>query len=128
MPQTVDLFLDSDQPLERVASQLGELIDAQLIAAPDQAHFVVRNAQVTAYLSEHDFVDDDDLPLSDFRYVLSAVVGSESPSPEDSPELAWLRGVNSAWREGSGMPSLLVIDLERRDVSPVAPTRSATGP
>ena len=124
MSQTVDLFLDSDQPLELVANHLSELIGTPLIAAPDQARFVVRDGNVTAYLSEHDFVDDEDLPLSEFRYVLSAVIGRHGRAAGDSPELAWLRQVNAAWREDCSMPSLLVIDLERRDVSP-ASTRPA---
>ena len=119
MTQTVDLFFDSDQPLERVAGRLSELIDAQLVASPDHARFVVHDGEVTAYLSEHDFVDDDDLPLSAFRYVLSAFV-KRGGKAEDSLELAWLRRVNSEWQGVCGLPSLLVIDLERRDVLPAS--------
>ena len=120
MSRTVDLFLDTDQPLERLASQLSELVGTQLIASPDLTHFVVHDGEVTAYLAEHDFVDDDNLPLTEFRYVLSASLRG-AVSAEDSPELAWLRRVNSRLREGSRLSSLLVIDLERPDVMP-APT------
>ena len=119
MSQTVDLFLDSDQPLAGVASQLSELVGTQLIASPDQARFVVHDVGVTAYLAEHEFLDDDDLPLSAYRYVLSASVRGKGRA-EDSPELAWLRHVNSLWESCCGLPSLLVIDLERRDVLPAS--------
>ncbi len=74
MPRTVDLFLDSDQPLDRVAEQLGELSSARFVSSPDHAYFVAHAGDVVAHLTAHDFLDDDDLPLSEFRYVLSASV------------------------------------------------------
>lgn len=118
MPRTVDLFLDSDQPLSRVAEQLSELSFVRFVAAPDQAHFVAHDGDVVAYLTDHDFLDDNDLPLSEFRYVLSASV-TRSASIEDSPELAFLRKVNAGLRQSGAFPSLLVIDLERPDTAPV---------
>jgi hypothetical protein len=110
--RTVDLFLDSDQPLERVAGQLGELTGHPLVALPDKTRYVLQEGPVIAYLAEHDFLDDDDLPLSEFRYVLSARVTS-SGSIDDSPEVGFLRTVNSQLRTSANLPSLLVIDLER---------------
>ena len=118
MPRTVDLFLDSDQPLDRVAEQLGELSGARFVASPDQAHFVAHEGDVVAYLTDHDFLDDDDLPLSEFRYVLSASV-AKGTSIEDSPELSFLRRVNAGLRQSGAFASLLVIDLERPDSVPV---------
>lgn len=114
MSRTVDLFLDSDQPLGRVADQLSELTGNQLVVSPNQTRFVMLDGDVTAYLTEHDFLDDDDLPLSEFRYVLSASVRRPG-NIEDSPEVACLRLVNARLRESAGFPSLLVIDLERPD-------------
>ncbi len=114
MSRTVDLFLDSDQPLGRVAEQLSELTGNQLVASPDKTHFVMLVGGVTAYLAEHDFLDDDNLPLSEFRYVLSASVRGAGHI-EESPEVAALRVVNTLLRQGAGFPSLLVIDLERPD-------------
>jgi hypothetical protein len=117
MPRTVDLFLDSDQPLDRLAEQLGELGSARFVPSPDQAYFVARDGDVVAYLTDHDFVDDDDLPLSEFRYVLSASV-TQATSIEDSPELSFLRRVNAGLRQSGAFASLLVIDLERPDTAP----------
>lgn len=117
MSRTVDLFIDSDQPLEQVADHLSELTGRPLVATPDRARFVLQDGPVTAYLAEHDFLDDDDLPLSEFRYVLSAPVRSPG-AVDDSAEVACLRQVNADLRTGSDLPSLLVIDLERPDAGP----------
>ena len=114
MSRTVDLFLDSDRPLEQVAGELSQLTRLQLVALPDGSRFVLQDGDVHAYLAEHDFLDDDDLPLSEFRYVLSASVTKQG-SLEDSPQLACLRRVNAALRAATSVPSLLVIDLERPD-------------
>ena len=76
MSRTIDLFIDSDQPLEQVAAQLSDLTGHPLVASPDRSRFVFQDGPVTAYLAEHDFLDDDDLPLSEFRYVLSTSVSS----------------------------------------------------
>jgi hypothetical protein len=114
MSRTVDLFLDSDQPLGHVAEQLSELSGNQLVASPDRTHFVMVAGDITAYLAEHDFLDDDNLPLSEFRYVLSASVRGAGDI-EESPEVACLRQVNTLLKQSAGFPSLLVIDLERPD-------------
>jgi hypothetical protein len=115
MSRTVDLFLDSDQPLDRVADQLSELTGNKLVASPDKTHFVMTDGDVTAHLAEHDFLDDDDLPLSEFRYALSASVKGPGDI-ESAPEVACLRHVNAVLRKDGGLPSLLVLDLERPDV------------
>ena len=116
MPRTVDLFLDSDRPLDRLADQLSELVGCPFVAAPDGARFLLQDGPVTAHLAEHDFLDDDDLPLSEFRYVLSASV-RESDNFEDSAEVSYLRRANTSLRQATGLSSLLVLDLELPDPS-----------
>ncbi|HET9060260.1 MAG TPA: hypothetical protein VFN61_10095 [Acidimicrobiales bacterium] len=120
MSRTVDLFVDSDQPLEQVADLIGDLAGQPLVRVPDGPRFVFDDGQVTAQLSEHDFVDDEDLPLSEFRYVLSSVVRGALPI-DKSPELLFLRRLNNGLHENSVLPSLLVVDLERPDDDPFAP-------
>lgn len=114
MPRTVDLFLDSDQPLEQLADRLGDLIGTPLVASPDRQRFVLQHGEVVAHLSGHDFVDDDGLPLSEFRYVLSACV-PYGANLDRSAELACLRAVNARLRTDGELACLLVIDLERPD-------------
>jgi hypothetical protein len=117
MSRTVDLFLDSDQPLERLAAELGDLMGHPLVALPDRTRYLLSEGRVNAFLSEHDFLDDDDLPLSEFRYVLSACV-TATASIEESPEVELLRKINARLATSVGLPSLLVIDLERPDTRP----------
>lgn len=127
MSRTVDLFLDSDQPLALVAAQLSELTSARVSALPGRAQFVLEEEGVTAYLAEHDFLDDDDLPLSEFAYVLSARVRAGGDI-DHSPEARYLRRLNARWREQTGLPSLLVIDLERPDAEALGSSEPGTAP
>ena len=117
MPRTIDLFLDSDQPLDQLAARLSELIGRPFVPAPDSRHFVLQDGPVVAHLSDHDFIDDDGLPLSEFRYVLSTTV-PRGTSPESSQELSSLRDVRARLTENGELPCLLVIDLERPDAFP----------
>jgi hypothetical protein len=127
MSRTVDLFVDSDQPLELVAAKLGELLGAQLRASPDRFRYVLHEGEVTAYLTEHDFLDDDDLPLSAFPYVLSAQVKGDGEI-EQSPEAQCLRRVNGVWRQATGLSSLLVLDLEWPDTEQISAPASRMSP
>ena len=112
--------MDSDQPLDRFASQLAELTGHPFVPSPDGQLFAMHAGEVTAYLAEHEFLDDDDLPLGEFRYVLSAPVRSAG-SLEESAETACLRNVNTLFRSRGTTPSLLVLDLDRPDSRQVTP-------
>ena len=120
MPRTVDLFLDSDQPLDRFADYLADLTGCQFQGCPGRTRFAMQDGDVTAFLAEHDFLDDEDLPLSEFRFVLSAVVRGDG-NIEATPETACLRRVNARLRDDGRHASLLVLDLERPDSLQVGP-------
>lgn len=115
MPRAIDLFIDSDQPLDRLADELSQLTGQPFQPAPDRSRYVMHDDGVVAHLSGHDFVDDDGLPLSEFRYVLSCSVPYGSDL-ETSAEVASLRRVSTSLRDHGALPCLLVIDLERPDV------------
>jgi hypothetical protein len=121
--RTVDLFLDSDQPLGQLAVQLSDLTGLPLVPVPDRDRFVIKDGEVVLHLTQHDFLDDDGLPLSEFRFVLSASVRHPGDI-EASSEIASLRRVGSALRAQGALPSLLVIDLERPD----GPLGTSSGP
>ena len=114
MPRTIDLFVDSDLPLDRLAARLVDLTAHPVSPAPDAARYVMHAGEVVGHLYEHDFLDDDGLPLSEFRYVLSTVM-TPGREVEGSPELTALRKVSAQLRGPDGLPCLLVIDLERPD-------------
>ena len=115
MPRALDLFLDTDQPLDRLADELSELTGRPLVPAPDRNRYVMHDDAVVAHLSGHDFLDDDGLPLSEFRYVLSCAVPFGT-DVETSAEMATLRRVSALLRDQGALSCLLVIDLERPDV------------
>lgn len=117
MPRAIDLFIDSDQPLDRLAGELGELSGLRFVPSPGRNRFTTSDGDVVAFLSAHDFIDDEGLPLSEFRYVLSTTV-PYGVDVETSAEVASLRRFSSAMRERGGPPCLLVIDLERADSVP----------
>ena len=114
MARTVDLFIDSDQPIEQLAYRLGELAGTVPRPAPLGASYLLGDGEVAARLAEHDFLDDEGLPLSEFRYVVSCAVRRPGELDE-SAELAFLRALNRRLRQESLWPSLLVVDLERLD-------------
>lgn len=127
MPRTIDLFLDSDQPLDQLASRLSQLCGRRFVPSPDRAAYVLQDGPVVAHLSAHDFVDDDGLPLSEFRYVVSSTVtlGAEL---EATPELATLRQLRRALEDDrSGITCLLVLDLERPDPGDCQPNAGDHG-
>ena len=114
MARTVDLFIDSDQPIEQVAYRLGELAGRVPRPAPPGTAYLLGDGEVAARLAEHDFVDDEGLPLSEFRYVVSCAVRGPG-EVDESAELAFPRALNRRLRQESPWPSLLVVDLERPD-------------
>lgn len=114
MARSIDLFIDSDRPLDGLADELSELTGLVFAPAPDRRRYVMQDGLVVCHLSGHDFLDDDGLPLSEFRYVLATSVplGTELAT---SPEVTSLRHVRDRLLEQAGPPCLLVIDLERPD-------------
>lgn len=115
MPRAIDLFLDSDRPLDRLADELSHLTGTPFTASPDRSRFVMQDGEVVAHLCAHDFLDDEGLPLSEFRYVLSTAI-PYGADLEASAQLATLRRVSACLREADALPCLLVIDLERPDL------------
>ncbi len=114
MARTVELFLDSDQPLALVARDLAGLVGARLSPLPGTSGFALSDGPVDATVREHAFVDDEGLPLSAFRYVVTVVVAG-TYEPEAGPELHWLRALRRRVRDERPWACLLVVDLERPD-------------
>ena len=109
--------LTAINPWSGSRAELGDLMGHPLVALPDRTRYLLSEGRVNAFLSEHDFLDDDDLPLSEFRYVLSARV-TATATIDESPELELFRKINARLATSVGLPSLLVIDLERPDTRP----------
>src|SRR5437879_4284932 len=120
MSRSVDLFIDSDLPLPEVAAELGRQHGAELQPDPNGQRWLFQDGSVRAELSEHPYVDDGDLPFSQFRYALSTTV-ADTARPQDTPEAAALRLVNQKIHHGPGWPTLMVVDMQFRDGIQPAP-------
>jgi hypothetical protein len=111
--RSVDVFINSPLELDQLAGRLGELAGASVTSAPDGHRFEWNDGQVVASLGTHQYVDDGNLRLSRFPYVLSSRVGTSNLLA--SPELAMARQVADLVRLRLGSSVLVVQDLERRD-------------
>lgn len=114
MSRSVDLFIDVDLPLDRLAEELGRLTGLHLTPEPHGDCFVLSEGRVVARLAEHPYGDDEDLPLSRHRYALSSRVPDDDRL-QDSEEAVLLRRVSQQLRSGSPWRALLVLDLQYRD-------------
>jgi hypothetical protein len=111
--RSVDLFISSSLPLDQLAADLGRRSDAQLLPTTDPARWRFVDGGVTAELSEHPYVDDGELWLSRYRYVLSARMVA-GVGPLDSPEVLSLRHLAQTVHDPVSFPCLLVLDLQYR--------------
>ena len=114
MSRSVDLFIDSELSLPDLAARLHQLSGVGLVPAREEDCLVMAGSAVQARLSGHDYLDDHELCLSRYRYVLSARVPGDV-NPRDSKEASVLRSISQTLR--SEMAVLLVLDLQYRDVT-----------
>jgi hypothetical protein len=107
----IDLFIDAPGKLDDLVAELQELADLLFTPDPDGSGYLTRQGDVLLSVGEHDFVDDQHLPLSSYRYDLCARVSTNHPL--DSPEAHLLRHVLSLLNASRKHPALLVFDLQR---------------
>ena len=125
MSRSVDLFLSSEEPLETVAATIREVAGVSVDAAADGG-WTVRDGDAVASLSGHGYVDDGDLFLSRYPYVLSGRVPA-TVKPQDTPVAALLRRVGSALQQKTPLTVLLVLDLQYREPVPAAGSPGGPG-
>jgi hypothetical protein len=113
--RSVDLFIQCDLPLEDLASYLGRLVGAEV--SPHAAGgWRLARGSLGAHLVDNGYLDDGDLDLSRYRYVLSATIAGAS-RPDASAEAALVRELAQKLREATSWPVLVVIDLQYREVA-----------
>ncbi|HUJ65739.1 MAG TPA: hypothetical protein VLX59_09395 [Acidimicrobiales bacterium] len=114
MSRSIDLFIDTEQPVNELAGAIGELLAHRLVEDPATGVWSLTDGEVEARLSEHPYVDDGDLPFTRFKYSLSARVAN-SVRPQDAPATALLRRTAELVQRQLGLSVLLVMDLQYRD-------------
>lgn len=113
MSRSVDLFIASPEPLGLVAAKLGEVAKLPVDEDPDGT-WVVSDDETSVTLAEHHYLDDGDLFLGRYRYVLSGRVPATA-RPQDTPAAALLRRIGSELQHATAWPVLLVLDLQYRE-------------
>jgi hypothetical protein len=121
--RSVDLFISSSLPLDELAADLGRRTDAELLPTTDPGRWRFVDGGVTAELSEHPYLDDGELWLSRYRYVLSSRMAT-GVGPLDSPEVLSLRHLAQTLHDPVSFPVLLVLDLQYR-LEPAGPESGA---
>jgi hypothetical protein len=117
MSRSVDLFIGGAATLEEVAAAVGGLPDATVTADPERRRWLLQVGDVRAVLGQHPYLDDGDLPFSQYPYALSVRTGDDT-RPQDSAGTALLRRVAQHIQGGLTWPVLLVLDLQYRDPGP----------
>jgi hypothetical protein len=124
MSRAVDLFIRSELEPADLAARIAEITG--FLAEQTESGWRLHDEGFEAVLSEHSFVDDYDLLLSRYRYVLGCRV-SEGTRMKDAPATIMLRMVADQLQQKAGLSVLLVLDLQYRD-GPAEPTRPDTAP
>jgi hypothetical protein len=114
MSRSIDLFIDTEQPVIELAGAIGELLDSPLVEDPATGVWSLTDGEVEATLSQHPYVDDGDLPFTRFKYALSARVAN-TVRPQEAPATALLRRTAELVQRQLGLSVLLVMDLQYRD-------------
>jgi hypothetical protein len=111
--RSVDLFIDSSLSIEALAEHLRARTGAQLVPTVDPARWRMVDGTLAADLYEHAYVDDGELWLSRYRYVLSAQM-ADAVSLLDSGEVLGLRHLAQVLHDPPDLSVLLVLDLQYR--------------
>lgn len=113
MSRSIDLFIECPKPIDEVASELARTTRMTLTPGTLPATWSLEEDGVHAELRAHPYIDDGDLVLERYQYVLSCRV-SDGRRLTDSPEANLLRMVSEALHK-EGIGSLIVHDLQYRD-------------
>lgn len=113
MSRSVDLFIGSSLPIDQLAELLRTRSGAQLVPTVDPERWRFVDGAISADLFVHPYVDDGELWLSRYRYVLSTSM-ADGVGPIDSGEVLGLRHLAQILHDPVELPVLLVLDLQYR--------------
>jgi hypothetical protein len=112
MSKTVDLFIESDQPIESVAAMLAAETGWPVEPGEVPGTWTLAAGEDRADLHAHPYVNDGPLAFERYAYALTAQVNGSRLT--ESPQAAMLRTVADRLR-ASKVPTMLVHDLQYRE-------------
>ena len=112
MSKTVDLFIESDQPIESVASMLAAETGWPVEPGEVPGTWTMTGGDQRADLHAHPYVNDGHLAFERYAYALTAQVSGSRLT--ESPEAVMLRTVADRLRPRQ-VPTMLVHDLQFRE-------------
>ena len=122
MSRSVDLFICNPDPLAAVAQTVASVTGFN-VEPGESGVWIVRDGDVTAVLGERRYTDEE-LPLSRYRYAMSAEV-NDGVRLQDSPPVALLRRVVEKLQGKPDWMTLLVLDMQYRGAAAEPPTSTA---
>jgi hypothetical protein len=124
MSKTVDLFIESDQPIEAVAALLAAETGWPVDPGETPGTWALKAPEQWAELHTHPYINDGALAFERYPYALTARVSGSRMT--DSPQAAMLRTVADKLRPRR-IATMLVHDLEYRE-SDLRPVPDAAAP
>jgi hypothetical protein len=112
MPRSVDLFIESQDPLETLAEFVAG-IEGVVVTPVEEGRCLVQDGEVRAVLGAHRLAGEGELALGRYRYAASAEV-PDTVRPHDSAQAVLLRKVAQRLQEKSSATVLMVLDLQYR--------------
>lgn len=112
MSKTVDLFIESDQPIEAVASMLAAETGWPVEPGEVPGTWTMSGADQRADLHAHPYVNDGHLAFERYTYALTAQASGTRLT--ESPQAVMLRTVADRLRARK-VPTMLVHDLQYRE-------------
>jgi hypothetical protein len=125
MSRSVELFICSPDPLDAVARTVASATGFK-VDPGESGVWIVRDGEVRAVLGEHRYTDEE-LPLSRYRYAMSAEV-NDGIRLQDSPPVALLRRVVETLQGKPEWMTLLVLDMQYRGAAAKPPPGTAAAP
>ena len=124
MSKSVDLFINSDQPIEAVAAAVERLTQLSIKPGELPSTWLIAKDYLRAELSVKPYISDGELDLERYAYAMSARASGSRLT--DSPEAALLRAVADRLHTEK-IRTLLVHDLQYKDRAAVQSTAPDSG-
>lgn len=112
MPRSVDLLIESQDPLETLAESVAG-IEGVVVTPVDEGRYLVQDGEVRSVLGAHRLSGEGEPSFRRYRYAASGEV-PDTVRPQDSAQAVLLRKVAQRLQEKSSASVLMVLDLQYR--------------